>query len=234
MSDAKHSQTSLRKPAIVAVIAGLDDLQVWRDYSGVADLFELRLDRLLTAKPDLAPADFSPGGPFLITARDSVEGGAPELAFKDRIRALREWFHLAAWIDVEARNVSAYAELLGTAQVAGKQIVISYHNFERTPAIIELEEILRDIRFEGPFVFKAVTRATTWQDLANLTDFLLQHPERDLALMGMGPLGKLSRLLLPAFGSRLVYASCAKTVVPGQWPAGSLRAMLDALEAANA
>jgi 3-dehydroquinate dehydratase-1 len=231
MSDAKHSQTSLRKPAIVAVIAGLDDLQVWREYSGVADLFELRLDQLLTAKPDLAPTEFSPGGPFLITARDSAEGGAPELAFKDRIRALRVWFHLAAWIDVEARNVSAYAELLATAQVAGKQIVISYHNFERTPAITELEEILRDIRFEGPFVFKAATRVTTWQDLANLTDFLLQHPERDLALMGMGPLGKLSRLLLPAFGSRLVYASCAKTVVPGQWPAGSLRAMLDALMA---
>jgi 3-dehydroquinate dehydratase-1 len=230
MSDANHSQTNLRKPAIVAVVAGLEDLRVWRTFSGVADLFELRLDRLLTAKPDLTPADFSPGGPFVITARDSIEGGAPELTFEDRLSLLRTWLDIADWIDVEAGNLLAYAELVETARTKGKRIVISYHNFERTPDAAALEKILDNVPFDGRFVFKAATRVNTWQDLSNLTNFLLSRPDRDLALMGMGPLGKLSRLLLPAFGSRLVYASCAKSVVPGQWPVETLRTTLDALE----
>jgi 3-dehydroquinate dehydratase I len=229
MSDAKHSQSNLRKPAIVAVIAGLEDLRVWRGFSGVADLFELRLDQLLTAKPDLAPADFTPGGPFLITARDPSEGGAPELTSADRLNLLWNWLDIADWIDVEAGNLSAYAKLLATAQSKGKRIVVSYHNFERTPDLTEFERILNNVSFDGPFVFKAATRVNTWQDLSNLTNFLLSRPG-DLALMGMGPLGKLSRLLLPAFGSRLVYGSCAKSVVPGQWPVETLRTTLDALE----
>jgi 3-dehydroquinate dehydratase-1 len=233
MSDAKHSQTNLRKPAIVAVIAALEDLRVWRDFCGVADLFELRLDQLLTVKPDLTPADLSPGGRFVITARDSPEGGAPELETANRARALWNWLDIADWLDVEACNVLACAGLLAAAQTQGKQIAISYHNFERTPEPAELEKILKNVRFDGSFVFKAATRVNGWQDLSNLTNFLLNHPDRELALMGMGPLGKLSRLLLPAFGSRLVYASCAKSVVPGQWPVETLRATLDALEIAS-
>ena len=37
--------------------------------------------------------------------------------------------------------------------------------------------------------------------------------------MGMGPLGKVSRLVLAAAGSRLNYGYLDKPQVPGQWPA---------------
>jgi 3-dehydroquinate dehydratase-1 len=37
--------------------------------------------------------------------------------------------------------------------------------------------------------------------------------------MGMGPLGKISRLLLPLAGSRLVYGYIHRPQVAGQWPA---------------
>jgi 3-dehydroquinate dehydratase-1 len=37
--------------------------------------------------------------------------------------------------------------------------------------------------------------------------------------MGMGPLGKVSRLVLAAAGSRLNYGYLDKPQVKGQWPA---------------
>jgi 3-dehydroquinate dehydratase-1 len=40
--------------------------------------------------------------------------------------------------------------------------------------------------------------------------------------MGMGPLGKVSRLVLGAAGSRLNYGYLDKPQVPGQWPAAEL------------
>jgi 3-dehydroquinate dehydratase-1 len=40
--------------------------------------------------------------------------------------------------------------------------------------------------------------------------------------MGMGPLGKVSRLVLAAAGSRLNYGYLDKPQVPGQWPAPEL------------
>jgi 3-dehydroquinate dehydratase-1 len=37
--------------------------------------------------------------------------------------------------------------------------------------------------------------------------------------MGMGPLGKVSRLVLPSAGSLLVYGYLDRPQVEGQWPA---------------
>ena len=37
--------------------------------------------------------------------------------------------------------------------------------------------------------------------------------------MGMGPLGKVSRLVLPSVGSLLVYGYLDRPQVEGQWPA---------------
>jgi 3-dehydroquinate dehydratase-1 len=45
--------------------------------------------------------------------------------------------------------------------------------------------------------------------------------------MGMGPLGKVSRLVLAAAGSRLNYGYLDKPQVAGQWPALELARRLE-------
>jgi hypothetical protein len=44
--------------------------------------------------------------------------------------------------------------------------------------------------------------------------------------MGMGDLGKVSRLVLPLAGARLVYGYLDRPQVEGQWPAAVLAARL--------
>ena len=65
---------------------------------------------------------------------------------------------------------------------------------------------------------KVAAHLRTPNDLAAL--LILQGTTKvPLATMGMGPLGKVSRLVLAAAGSRLNYGYLDKPQVAGQWPA---------------
>jgi 3-dehydroquinate dehydratase-1 len=45
--------------------------------------------------------------------------------------------------------------------------------------------------------------------------------------MGMGPVGKLSRLVLAKAGSVLNYGYLLEANAPGQWPAWELKSLID-------
>ena len=47
-----------------------------------------------------------------------------------------------------------------------------------------------------------------------------------MATMGMGPLGRISRLLLASMGSVVNYGYLDRPTVPGQWPAQRLRELI--------
>ena len=64
-------------------------------------------------------------------------------------------------------------------------------------------------------------------DLAALIE--LQASNGKLATMGMGSLGKVSRLVLPMAGAGLVYGYLDRPQVEGQWPADLLAARLSEL-----
>jgi 3-dehydroquinate dehydratase-1 len=49
--------------------------------------------------------------------------------------------------------------------------------------------------------------------------------------MGMGPLGRVSRLLLGQLGSTLNYGYLDSATVPGQWSAAELKRLLGILRA---
>jgi len=96
--------------------------------------------------------------------------------------------------------------------------VISFHDFRGTPSLKRLREIFRCSRLAGADIVKIATHVGGARDLAVLLQ-LQASARAPLATMGMGPLGKVSRLVLAAAGSRLNYGYLDKPQVPGQWPA---------------
>ena len=69
----------------------------------------------------------------------------------------------------------------------------------------------------APEIFKVVTRTDSAADLARLLDFFdEQHQRLPLAVMGVGRLGKKSRIALAHRGSLLHYVHLGTAVVPGQ------------------
>ena len=86
-------------------------------------------------------------------------------------------------------------------------------------------------RDAGADVCKVAATLRRLTDLARLLDFLAVESERlPLAVMGMGPFGRMSRPVLGAAGSVLNYGFLGRRPqVPGQWPVAVLKERIEEL-----
>ena len=186
--------------------------------SGAVGFVELRLDAL-TKNPDLVKRALSAiKTPILITARHPAEGGFGRLSAACRRDLLSEFLLRADAIDVELRSVGTMSCLLEEARRRRVTRIVSFHDFHRTPSLRRLREVLRRSIGAGADIVKIATHLRGPGDLAVL--LILQSTAKvPLATMGMGPLGKVSRLVLGAGGSCLNYGYLDKPQVAGQWPA---------------
>jgi 3-dehydroquinate dehydratase-1 len=171
----------------------------------------LRHARLIGTMQEICPR-------ILLTARHPAEGGAQPLGARERRALLAEWLPKAGAVDVELRSVSSMAGVLGEAHRRGITRVISFHDFRITPRPARLREVVRRAAAAGADIVKIATHLRGPRDLASLL-VLQSGTNVALATMGMGPLGKVSRLVLAAAGSRLNYGYLDRARVPGQWPA---------------
>jgi 3-dehydroquinate dehydratase-1 len=177
-----------------------------------ADLFaEPSVERVRAALERLRAA----GRPIILTVRVADEGGR---AMPEDLR--REIYAaglpLADAIDVEIASASLLDALVPAARRARKTIVLSTHDFDATPSRAELLASV-DRAFEaGADVAKVATHAVTLDDLQVLIDVTRTVVPAPLATLGMGPLGPLSRLVLPAAGSLFTYAAVGVPTAPGQ------------------
>jgi len=87
-------------------------------------------------------------------------------------------------------------------------IIISFHDFKRTPDVNKLETILNKIREFKPEVIKIATKVNNNQDVKNLLRILLDKKENEkMIIVGIGEKGRLIRILGPLLGSFLTFAS---------------------------
>lgn len=220
----------LTRGAIVGTVHSGRSLAVARKATlADCDLLELRLD-CLSPRPRFGPAIEFPL-PCLITARHPAEGGANALDARARHELYLEWIGRAALADLELRSARALQPVIGEAKRTGVHVILSYHNFQRTPPKSKLKELSRKARDAGADVFKVATLANSARDLAILIDFLsAEKSAMPLAVMGMGQFGKISRLVLAQAGSCLNYGYLGSPNASGQWPARLLKARLRELE----
>jgi 3-dehydroquinate dehydratase-1 len=224
----------LPKPAIAAVIASLPDLEEIRNLSAEQfDLCELRIDLLYRSSVDLEAFIGHVPCPKIATVRDPDEGGANALPEKERLELYQRWLPLCDLIDVEFRNLGRFSSLVEQADFAGKGVIISFHDFEKTPSLEELQEKLDRCRLKETQIFKVASKVARWSDVETLIQLLQRNPESRIAAMGMGEFGKLSRLVLARLGSCLVYGSVGEAVAPGQWPVKELARLLSEMTNGN-
>jgi 3-dehydroquinate dehydratase I len=221
-------QTAQSKPRLVGVIASVGDLQAAQK-GGVAavDLCELRIDLLNSVAEEVCHESKNLARPAIITVRDPAEGGSGDLSLEMRLNLLQKLLPVADYIDVEFRNLKPFSGLCEQVFSLGKTLIVSRHFFHSAPSVAELENCLSSLKFPGPWIFKVACRINNWSELRQLTNFLLSHNGEPIALMGMGRLGQLSRLLFATVGSELNYVAFDSAVVPGQWGAREFRDLLD-------
>jgi 3-dehydroquinate dehydratase-1 len=220
---ALHS--AKRRPRIVGVIASGADLERATRMRRLPDLFELRLDRLAGMADQVEKVLPRLRTPLIITARDPHEGGANKLRLRQRRDLLARFLGHADYIDVELRSARALQVLLANAKTKKVRQIVSFHDFKSTPSARILAVKARQARSHGADIFKVATRTDTPMELGRLLEFMTSsHLNLSIAVMGIGKLGSISRVLLARAGSVLIYASLgAPTNIEGQLSLEQLR-----------
>ena len=115
----------------------------------------------------------------------------------------------AAFVDVEVDAPDYYKqEIAEKAAAAGCEVIVSFHDNEKTPVREELEQIISWCFDSGADVAKIACNVNCKEDAARLMGLL--GKERRLIVTGMGEEGKIVRIVAPLLGSEIAYASAGK------------------------
>ena len=206
-------------PAVVGIVDSPAALRAaGRLRRGEVDFLEWRADFLGTG---IVKSKI----PRIVTARHPAEGGQNAMSAAARREALLELIPAAALVDVEIRSLGGMEKVLSEARKAGVGVITSFHDFQKTPSSARLKDLVKQACDAGADVLKIATRADSPADVARLLNLLEMAP-LPLAVMGMGPLGMASRVMLAASGSVLNYGWLHRPNVTGQWSAKDLRGIL--------
>jgi len=202
-----------------------------------ADILEYRMD--LATDPIDKLAEYDGELPLLVTNRVEWEGGdAPDTA--DRLDALEtvvEYDAVEA-VDVElgalvgegAYNADRVVE---AARGLDTTVIVSAHDFERTPNREKIEEWLTRACKHGD-VGKVATTANEPTDVLALLSATEAKTSRGhaVATMAMGEAGRHSRAVAPLYGSKIGYAPVRpeNATAPGQYDLETLRELIDQLK----
>jgi 3-dehydroquinate dehydratase type I len=103
----------------------------------------------------------------------------------------------ADWIDIE--YAASWQTVLSA--VGPNRVILSYHNFDETPASLSLK--VGEMARTGAGVLKVVTKANRLRDNLTIASTLAHAASRkiNLCALAMGPRGVPSRVLGPVWGS---------------------------------
>lgn len=191
-----------------------------------ASLIELRLD-LLGTDPEVLFSGISEEVKTVITCRP----GSLEDAVRSRY-VIRAIVMGASYVDLELESPSVYSdEIMRVASLHGCEVIFSYHNFEATPGRTELAGILERCYERGGDVAKIATLVQRREDLLNLIS-LYDLPGRKVVL-GMGILGRITRVISPYLGAEFTFASPASgsETAPGQLNDSQLKDIYNVINA---
>jgi 3-dehydroquinate dehydratase / shikimate dehydrogenase len=120
----------------------------------------------------------------------------------------------SAALDVEIESAErAKVDVLELRDSA--PLIISYHNFQNTPA---LDPVLRRLQRIPAAAYKIATTARKPSDNLRLLQFARKHREPPLIALAMSEMGTPSRVLAPSRGSVFTYAAPleSESTAPGQ------------------
>lgn len=173
--------------------------------------------------------------PILLTCRTKQEGGEVDLSDEEYIHILKtsmknEYIDL---IDIElSRGNLVVYQLVEYAHEHHISVVMSKHDFAKTPSQLEIQETLEKMEIMGGDILKVAYMPHNQKDvftLINTTMLLSKKLNRPLVTISMGELGKITRICGELIGSSITFASAKKTSAPGQMSAPHIHMLLEAI-----
>ena len=209
---------------MICVSIGTPDIERCRQVLGNAEMAEIRLDRISAAETDISRL-FSSHARLVATCRP---GGMPDEQRQELL--MRAIDSGAAYVDLELEAAAEFRRpVIKQARSRGCRVIISHHDFVRTPDPRELQRLVDRCFRAGADIAKIACRVLTPRDRAALLGLL--SGREPVVVAGLGPAGRIVRLVAPLLGSPFTYASVSDSepTADGQISADETRRLLETL-----
>lgn len=151
--------------------------------------------------------------PTIFTLRDIKNGGQFTGSNAEKLNFYRQ----AVDASYEYLDLELDSPLTDVFDRKKSKLIVSYHNFSATPSLAKLRSVIVQAQAKNPDMIKIATFVNQATDLQVLAKLLLDHQvPKQLIVVGMGELGKPSRVLFPYLGSFLTYAVFNNKIASGQ------------------
>ncbi|MDM7274077.1 MAG: type I 3-dehydroquinate dehydratase [Sulfurihydrogenibium azorense] len=194
------------------------------------DIIELRIDQFKSK--DLAhilgiiKKVKEKGFIALATVRSKLEGGA-DIPDEERLKIFSSIADYVDMVDIEYTSFRINKEIVDLYHSKGKAVIMSYHDFEKTPSDDYIQSIIDESKTLGADIVKYAFKANSFQDVARVMCITHRNREKNLVAILMGEIGKVSRVVAPVFGSLITYTFIGQSFAPGQIEVQKLNELLE-------
>jgi 3-dehydroquinate dehydratase I len=200
-----------------------------RAFSYGADFVEIRFDYLMLAdmEESLKIVE-SIRKRAVFTLRSVQQNGKFIGKNEDRIFWLKQLaLSQPMMLDIELHALRDNDELVDFFAEQKTRMLVSWHDFEKTPTRNELADLLGEMRIYSNYV-KLVTTARNVEDCIRVLDLYKDVTELNLISFAMGEQGILSRILCTTYGNApFTYAALEEPFVSGQLTIQQMRKLYD-------
>jgi 3-dehydroquinate dehydratase type I len=188
-------------------------------YSGIVSSLEgvrfaeIRLDISRITVPEIRSV-FTTDKQLVATCREGFYGRDERM---DRlIEAIRSG---ATFVDVETEADEDFRQTIAKyAALNNSKIIVSYHNFDETPSLPEMCNIVDTCKQQGADIVKLVTTAKCKSDAARVLSLYDKYTDTSLVAFAMGEAGLITRVACLFLGAPYTYAAISddKPLANGQ------------------
>ncbi|MFA6528220.1 MAG: type I 3-dehydroquinate dehydratase [Candidatus Gracilibacteria bacterium] len=148
--------------------------------------------------------------PFLYVLKPKNENGKFVGTHKQKVELLiKSLDYGASYVDIGVKtNKILIKKLIREAKKKKVKVIISYHNFKKTPSSGAFRALYLKMKNLNPDIIKFATYINKPNDIASLFNLIIrsQKESQPIITLGMGEKGKITRILAPKLGNYLYYA----------------------------
>ncbi len=176
---------------------------------------------------------------MIATIRTKNEGGQLEISDADYGKTYQAYLKnpFMDWLDVEMfRDQKVVSEIVQKAHQKKVLVVMSNHDFQKTPSQDEIEKRLLKQDQMGADILKIAVMPKSKQDvftLMNATLKVSQQTTKPLLTMSMGQLGTISRVATANMGGSYSFGMIGQASAPGQIDVSKLKQILQTVQPTN-
>ncbi|BBO84043.1 3-dehydroquinate dehydratase [Desulfosarcina ovata subsp. sediminis] len=209
------------------------DIIEWRvdGYKGIGEIADClaAIDALRSVIGDI---------PLIFTCRIEDEGGMQALSQKTRLALIEAAIRSGEIdiVDIELINDDAFIDAVRSAAGNyGVKLILSYHDFKKTPAEDIIVDKLKQAQTLGADIAKVAVMPTGYPDVLTLLQATLKARTEavtiPLVTISMAREGVITRMAGGLFGSDITFAIGQASSAPGQIAIGDLRQAMSFLYA---